>query len=498
MKRISWTDHMALAAVLIALAMVPAAAGAKAPGRKYIVVMRPGAHRADKDRAKQKAIEEGAKVRREYSAAIVGFAATLSDDALADVRRDKDVEYVEPDRTVSIATTQAGATWGLDRIDQRALPLDQSYSYLPAGANVTAYIIDTGIRTTHEQFGGRAVGGFDSIDGLPAEDCNGHGTHVAGTVGGSTYGVAKAVKLVAVRVLGCDGSGSTSDVVAGIDYVTRTHQAGQPAVANMSLGGGRSTTLDTAVQNSIADGVTYVVAAGNSAESACNGSPSHLPQALSVGATTASDVRAAYSNYGSCVDLFAPGSGITSAWLTSDTATNTLNGTSFATAHASGVAALYLQAHPSASAATVASAVIDSATPNVVTNPGPGSPNRLLFAGLTPPPPPPAAPPPPPASCGSAYSGTLREGGTAVQPDGTYYQSTTNGLHKGCLTGPANANFDLYLYRWNGSTWVAVAGATRSVSTETVSYTGPAGYYHWRVVASRGSGSYTLQMTRPK
>ena len=203
-----------------------------------------------------------------------------------------------------------------------------------------AYIIDTGIRTTHSQFGGRAISGYDAIDGaLPAADCNGHGTHVAGTVGGSTYGVAKAVSLVAVRVLNCSGSGSTSGVIAGIDWVTGNHQAGQPAVANMSLGGGASSSLDTAVRNSIADGVTYALAAGNDNTNACNSSPARTAEALTVGSTTSSDARSSFSNYGTCVDIFAPGSSITSAWHTSDTATNTISGTSMAAPHVAGAAA---------------------------------------------------------------------------------------------------------------------------------------------------------------
>ncbi|HYU58636.1 MAG TPA: S8 family peptidase, partial [Actinomycetota bacterium] len=245
------------------------------------------------------------------------------------------------------------------------------------------YIIDTGIRITHSLFGGRASYGYDAVDGsLPADDCNGHGTHVSGTVGSSTYGVAKGVSLVAVRVLNCQGSGTYAQVIAGVNWVTGDHLTGQPAVANMSLGGGPSASLDTAVKNSITDGVTYAIAAGNSNRKACNYSPARVAAALTVGATTSTDARASYSNWGTCLDLFAPGSSITSTWNTSDTATNTISGTSMATPHVAGVAALYLQGNPTASPATVGNTVISSATLGKVTHRRTGSPNRLLYSLL--------------------------------------------------------------------------------------------------------------------
>ncbi len=314
-----------------------------------------------------------------YTEVLNGFAAELPDRVLQALLRNPHVAYIEVDQVVTIDATQTGATWGIDRIDQRALPLSTTYNYTNTGAGVTAYIIDTGILIGHTEFGTRASYGYDAVDGsLPAADCNGHGTHVAGTVGGSTYGVAKGVNLVAVRVLDCSGSGTTSGVIAGVNWVTSNHTTGA-AVANMSLGGGISTSLDTAVANSIADGVTYAIAAGNSNRDACKFSPARVASAITVGATTSTDARASYSNYGACLDIFAPGSSITSAWYTSTTATNTISGTSMATPHVAGAAALYKQANPSATPQQVRDALVNNATPNVVTNAGLKSPNKLLY-----------------------------------------------------------------------------------------------------------------------
>jgi aqualysin 1 len=365
--------------------LVAADAAHVIPGR-YIVVMKTQTssdvvdHAVGLARAVEVANANAVTVHYRYTDALNGFAATLSPKALDALRHNPNVEYVEADQTVTIDTTQTGATWGIDRIDQRNLPLNGSFNYSATGAGVKAYIIDTGIRIAHSQFGGRASVGTDKVgDGQNGNDCNGHGTHVAGTVGGATYGVAKKVSLIAVRVLNCSGSGSNSGVIAGIDWVTSNHQAGQPAVANMSLGGSASSTLDSAVGRAIADGVTFAIAAGNSNASACSYSPARVAAAITVGATTNTDTRASYSNYGSCVDIFAPGSSITSAWNTSNTATNTISGTSMATPHVTGVAALYLQSHTTASPATVAAALIANADGGVVKSAGAGSPNKLLY-----------------------------------------------------------------------------------------------------------------------
>jgi len=358
---------------------------------EYIVVMKQNAPKGAVGDAKRKTRNEGGKVRFTYDSTISGFAARLPARALEALRNNPNVDYIEADQQVALSATQSNPTWGLDRVDQRNLPLSSSYTYNATGSGVTAYIIDTGIRSSHNDFGGRVASGYTAIgDGQGTNDCNGHGTHVAGTVGGATYGVAKSVTLKPVRVLGCGGSGTNSGVIAGVDWVTGNKTG--PAVANMSLGGGVSSALDSAVQSSINAGVSYAVAAGNdSGANACNGSPSRVGPALTVGSSTSSDARSSFSNIGSCLDLFAPGSSITSAWYTSNTATNTISGTSMATPHVAGVAALYLQGAPSASPATVSSAIVNGATSNVLTNVGTGSPNKLLYSlldgGSTPPPP---------------------------------------------------------------------------------------------------------------
>jgi serine protease len=520
--------------------------------------------------------QHGGVVLQRFENALRGFSVRMSATAAAALARSPGVRYVEQDSVREIVATQTGATWGLDRIDQRNRPTNGTYVYDTPASVVDVYIIDTGIRSTHTDFGGRVSSvGFTAItDGNGTNDCHGHGTHVAGTVGGATYGVAKGVTLHAVRVLGCSGSGSTSGVIAGIDWVTANHI--RPAVANMSLGGGASTALDDAVRRSIAAGVTYAIAAGNSNANACNSSPARVTQALTVGSSTNADARSSFSNFGTCVDLFAPGSSITSAWNTSNIATNTISGTSMASPHVAGVAALYLASNPTADPPTVNAAVINNASLNKLTGVGTGSPNRLLYSRF-------GAPPvdsPPSASftfscvlltctfdgsgstdnngissyawnfgdsqtgsgatvshiyasggtftvvltvtdtvgqtdneshsvtvtAGSgapctncqSFTGTLSgTGDSDIHPNGTWYFSSVAGVHRGWLRGPANADFDLYLQRWNGFSWVTVARSESVTSDEQIAYNGTQGYYRWRVLSFSGSGAYTFWLQRP-
>ncbi|MET7849384.1 S8 family peptidase [Streptomyces avermitilis] len=346
----------------------------------YIVTLKKGtAFKAASSKGKGLINEYGGTVKKTFGAALNGYTANLSATEARRLAADPAVATVEQNQTVHLTdTTQSSAPWGLDRVDQAALPLSGTYTYPDtAGSGVTAYVIDTGVRITHSQISGRASYGYDAVDGdTTASDGNGHGTHVATTIAGSTYGVAKKAKVVAVRVLDNAGSGTTAGVIAGVDWVTNNHSG--PSVANLSLGGSASTSLDTAVSNSIASGVTYAVAAGNSSANASSYSPARVAAAITVGATTSTDAKASYSNYGSVLDIFAPGSSITAGWNTSDTATSTISGTSMATPHVAGAAAVYLAGHTSATPAQVASALTAGATTGKVTSAGTGSPNRLL------------------------------------------------------------------------------------------------------------------------
>ncbi|MGW7207304.1 S8 family peptidase [Streptomyces sp. NPDC054837] len=351
---------------------------ANAVADSYIMTLKAGT-KAGSAQGRAVARQYGADIERTYTKALNGYAIEASASEAKRLAADPAVASVVQNRTFTIAATQTNPpSWGLDRIDQKTLPLNSSYTYPDsAGTGVTAYIIDTGVRITHSDFGGRARYGYDAIDNdNTAQDGNGHGTHVAGTVAGTAYGVAKKASVVGVRVLNNSGSGTTAQVVAGIDWVTRN--AVKPAVANMSLGGTADTALDTAVRNAVASGVTFAVAAGNETTNASTRSPARVTEAITVGATTSTDARASYSNYGTVLDLFAPGSSITSTWNTSDSATNTISGTSMATPHVAGAAALYLAANPSSTPAQVSSALVGLASTGVVTSPGTGSPNRLL------------------------------------------------------------------------------------------------------------------------
>jgi len=539
-----------------------------------------------------------------FSAALHGGVYHLEDEQVEALKEDPRIAYIEQDRRIHIESVQNNAPWGLDRLDQNNLPLNNAYETGNGGAGVNAYIIDTGILLTHQDFQGRARSGFDFVDqDNDATDCNGHGTHVAGTVGGALHGVAKNVNLIAVRVLDCEGSGSFSGVIAGIEWVTANHVG--PAVANMSLGGGASQAVDDAVAASIASGVTYVVAAGNENQNACNTSPSRVPAAITVGSSTRADQRSSFSNFGSCVDIFAPGSDILSAWFNSNTATNTISGTSMASPHVAGVAALYLSAHPQALPSEVSSAVKASGVANKISNVGTGSPNLLLSSlfGAAPEPQPEPEPGPvtpvlqngvavsalsgektgesyftvevpagatnllvaisggsgdadlylkagakpslsdydcrpykggndescavtapvagvyhvlirgysayaglsvkasftvagsgvvPCAGC-QLYTGNLKAKGDFQYKPMDEYQAAA-GVQQFILSGPAGTDFDLYLYKKNGSTWTQVASAVKSSSSESLSYSGTAGTYRLKVISYAGAGAFELWM----
>ena len=544
------------------------------------------------------------KAKRVFTKAIQGGVVEMTAAQAAELSRDVNIAYVEKDQVITIGAVQNNPTWGLDRIDQDDLPLSDSYAYPDTGAsNVNAYVIDTGVRNSHDEFGGRASDGADFVDDDgTSNDCNGHGTHVAGTIGSEKYGVAKDVKLHGVRVLNCRGSGSISDVIAGVDWVTENHV--KPAVANMSLGGGNSQALDDAVVALVQSGVTVVVAAGNSNRSACSGSPNRVAQAISVGATTESDKRSSFSNYGECVDIFAPGSDIESAYYTSDSATDTLSGTSMAAPHVAGVVALYLGQNPDATPDEVEAALLAGAVSGKLSDLRTGSPNLLLsnlyledgsdddiepnpeddvvelgevvselsgasqsevsyrvvlsenvkkltieiFGGsgdadlyvkkgseatrtqydcrpyrngnvekcevgsagagtyyimlrgyrsysgvslkasaetevidsL-------------PCSDCSVVSDTLT--GSAdinYHPEGSYYQRTSSSNHQIWLEGPSDADFDIYLMKWDGSAWKSVARSTKNGSDEQINYFGEAGLYTIKVDSFTGVGSYKL------
>ena len=352
-----------------------AEAGQAIPGR-YIVTVEEGHD------PQGVAANQDADTTHVYRGVLNGFAAKLDREQLRALRRSGKVARVEPDRVVTASATQnmdaTGQPWGLDRIDQRNLPLSRTYTYNSTAANVYAYIIDTGIRTSHADFGGRAQNVYDAFGGN-GQDCNGHGTHVAGTVGGTIHGVAKGVGLRGVRVLNCSGSGSTSGIIAALNWIRTNGQ--RPAVANMSLGGGFSSTLNTATNNLANSGIFVAVAAGNENQNACNVSPASAAAAYTTAASDRTDLRASFSNWGSCVDGYAPGVSIKSAWHNGGT--NTISGTSMASPHVAGVGALYKSNFGDAASSTISSWINTNATPNVIRSNPTGTPNRLLYkAGL--------------------------------------------------------------------------------------------------------------------
>lgn len=444
---------------------------------RYLVTFRPDTDSETVRAARLGAEEAGGRAYYTYSRAVRGFAAELTDTALDKLRRDPHLAGIEPDYSISVAATQdEPQNWGLDRIDQHTLPLNQSYSYEQTGAGVTAYIIDTGVRSTHRDLRGRVGDGFGTIDdGNKAEDCNGHGTHVAAILAGTNFGVAKQATIVSVRVLDCDGSGTISGVVAGVDWVTKNHKG--PSIANMSLGGVVSDTLDEAVRTSIAAGVHYVVAAGNEGEQACTYSPGRVDEAITVGATGRTDERAEFSNSGSCVDLFAPGEDIVSADGIGDEATAMLSGTSMAAPHAAGVAAQYLQLHPRATVAQVRAALVQIASTDVLSGIGTDSPNRLLFSSLA------GAPK---IGLGTSMS-PPRIGLSPVAPMRSNSVAVTVSLDPAVSGGPAPVRHELERSVDGGTTWAQVELAAALAQTATIEVpTGPL-LLRARAVDARGN-----------
>jgi len=536
-------------------------------------------------------VNHGGVLLHTYSDTLRGFVAKLTPAQADALANDPAVLLVEQDRIIQIAATQTNATWGLDRSDQQNLPLNATYSYSVDGSSVHTYIIDTGIRLSHSEFNGRTgasrnfvgtTGLFSTGSADPNDfaDCNGHGTHVAGTVAGSKYGIAKSATVHAVRVLDCQGSGSTSGVINGVDWVAQNHI--KPAVANMSLGGGASSALDTAVRNAVAAGVTMVVAAGNDNSNACNASPAREASAVTVGSTTKQDGRSSFSNHGVCVDVFAPGSSITSAWYQNDNQTNTISGTSMAAPHVAGAAALLLGAQPQLTPNDVTDALLNEAVAGRLSGMTAGSPNLLMQITQA------SAPPPPPvdaaptaaytvactnlacqfnASSSSDDNGALTYAwnfgdntsgsglslGHSYGASGSYsvaltvtdsanqtdtvtqivtvtaassgcngcqqhsgnlsgngdidYYSSSNGFSSnggqfsGQLSGPGNADFDLYLDKLTTtfffSSWQAVASSESVSSEESINYNGSAGTYRWRVKSYSGNGDYTVYLQNP-
>ncbi|HEV7588734.1 MAG TPA: S8 family peptidase [Longimicrobium sp.] len=379
-------DPTTLTAPQAAAPLMASAPDARTVPDRYIVVLKAGADAPGL--AQRTANAHGGTVHFVYQAALNGFAATLPPQAVEALRHNPQVDYIERDQIMYAGATQSPATWGLDRIDQHNLPLNNTFNYTYTGSGVHVWVIDTGLRADHSEFTGRVGSAWSYVaDGMGTADCgSGHGTHVAGTIGGTTYGVAKGVTIHSVRVFDCNGAEYNSSVIAGVNGVT-ANATQRPAVANMSLWGPASTALDNAVQNSINSGITYVVIAGNnSGANACNYSPARVAAAITVGATTSTDARASFSNIGNCIDIFAPGESITSAGISSSTATAVMSGTSMAAPHVAGAAAQYLQENPSATPATVQSTLITRATTGVLSNLGTGSPNRLVFTGTYVPP----------------------------------------------------------------------------------------------------------------
>jgi subtilisin family serine protease len=426
----------------------------------------------------------GGRTRAVFATTVKGFSVEMTELEARRLAEDPRVKYVEQDGVVTAEDTVIDPAWALDRIDQRTLPYDNQYSFNASGQGVNVYVLDSGVLTTHEALTGRAVDAFDAIhDTTPIENCNGHGTGVAGVVASSNYGTARGATIQSVRVLPCSGSGTVSDVISGVDWVTR--HAVKPAVANMSIRSTYSRTMNSAISSSINSGVTYVVAAGNDSDNACNYSPSSVPEAITVGATNSADQRVYYSNFGSCVDIFAPGEGIKTIWNTTTTTVTFASGTSFASPYVAGTVALYLESNPLASPAEVASALIANSTDAVVTDPGVGSPNKFLyslFGGGN-----------PPGGCSATtFTGALGGPGYFDYKSDAAGFSTGQGTFSGTLNAPDGAVFSLSLEKKSRSRWSVVSSADSQVA-----YRGKCGTYRWRIDAISGSGTYLLCSSTP-
>jgi len=509
MRRIAVCSAVAMSLVLAACgesvsptaSLDPTSADAR-QGDRVIVVFRDGVTDVP-GLARSLVAQGGGELHFTYSTAIKGMAASLPAAALEGIRRNPLVAYVEPDAAAQLhQTTQNNATWGLDRVDQRDLPLSGTYTYNNNGSGTNVYIFDTGVRRTHNDFGGRvqyvpngANGDFVGDGHGSAEDCHGHGTHVAGTAAGTTWGVAKGAPIWAARVVNCSGGGQVSMAIAAVDWVTANGI--RPAVVNMSLGYGDVQSLRTAVENSIAAGVNYAVSAGNGdflgrPQDACKQSPGGAPNAITVGATNSSDNEASFSNYGPCVDILAPGVSITSAWYTSNTATNSISGTSMSSPHVAGAVALYLTANPSATPAQVAQALVDNASLNKITlhsrSTNNGTPNRLLYTLFI----------------GGGGGGTPNQ-----PPTASFTYSCTDLSCSFDGTGSSDPDGTIASYAWNFGDGTTGTGATAnktyaSAGTRTVTLTvtdnaGATGSQSQSVtVTAPSSGGITLSVTTSK
>jgi subtilisin family serine protease len=427
------------------------------------------------------------KVAKVFSTAVRGYSIEMSESSAKQLSEDPRVAYIEEDSYVEAQQVVNEPGWGLDRIDQHSLPYDLGYHYNSTGAGVSVYVLDSGVMTGHEALLGRAFDAYNATaDHTPVENCSGHGTGVAGVVAGTNTGVAHSALIYSVRVLPCSGEGLLSDLIDGVDWVTR--HAARPAVANMSVRAAYSRTLNSSTSALARAGVTVVVAAGNDSADACNYSPGSTPEAIAVGASGSADSRLNYSNYGSCVSIFAPGEGVATIWNTSTTATTYMSGTSFSSPYVAGVAALYLGEHPTSTPDQVKAAIVGNATADSIIDPGANSPNLLLYSLF---------PASAPSGCaGTAYVGSLSTAGASEFQSGLNGFSTGSGFFDGTLNVPAGSTFSLVLEKKAKSRWSTVTSNSGTSNVE-VSYRGRSGQYRWRIVSVSGVGNYSLCSQTP-